>query len=423
MTSPDIAIEPLARPPEATVRPPGSKSITNRAMLLGALAEGPSVLRGALVADDTEAMAGALRGLGARVAPVDAEAMEVSGPLVPPVDARIDCRLSGTTARFLLPVAGTCATPVVVDGAQQLRGRPLGDLIDALDALGVAIEPLGTPGHLPLRVDGSGHRGGPVDLDVSTTSQYLSALLLVGPTFQGGLRVTTHGREVARPFVDMTMTVLGDFGATVAETEPGVFTVAPGGLTGRDYRIEPDATAASYFLAAAVVTGGRVRIEGLSRSSIQGDVAFLDVLERMGAEISDGPDHLEVCRTGALHGVDVDLSAHPDTAQTLAAVAVFADTPTRVRGIEVVRGHETDRITAVVTELRRLGIDASETDDGFTITPGAVRPTTVATYGDHRMAMSFALIGLAAPGIVIADRDVVGKTYPDFFEDLEGLRR
>lgn len=422
MTSQTRRIIPLERTPEVTIRPPGSKSITNRVLLLAALAEGPSTLHGALIADDTVAMSGALEDLGARIGPLDATAMRVAGPLAPDPEAHVDCRLSGTTARFLLPVAGTRNTTVVIDGSDQLRGRPMGGLLDALTTLGVRVESLGERGHLPVQVDGSGHHGGVVDLDVSTTSQYLSALLLAGPVFPGGLRIETRGKEVARPFVDMTMATLRDFGATVDEPEPGVFTVAEGGLVGREYQIEPDATAASYFLAAAVITGGRVRIDGLSRASIQGDVAFLEVLERMGAEIDHGDDHLEVSRTGEIRGIDVDLSANPDTAQTLAAVAVFASSPTRIRGIEVVRGHETDRIAAVVTEMRRLGIDAVETDDGFLIRPGSVQPTIVATYGDHRMAMSFALIGLRAPGITIADPDVVSKTYPGFFEDLDRLR-
>ncbi len=423
MTVPTLPIVPLTRPPAATVTPPGSKSITNRALLLATLAEGPSVLRGALVADDTEAMVGALRDLGARIDPLDPVAMRVAGPLEPGPDVRVDCRLSGTTARFLLPVAATRGLPVVVDGSDQLRGRPMGALLDALVELGVRVESGAEPGHLPVRVDGSDHRGGPVSLDVSRTSQYLSALVLAGPTFPGGLRIATRGREVARPFVDLTMAVLRGFGGVVDEVTPGVFAVAQGGLSGREFVIEPDATAASYFLAAAVITGGRVRIDGLSRSSVQGDVGFLDVLERMGADITDGADHLEVSRTGPLRAIDVDLSAHPDTAQTLAAVAVFAPGETRVRGIEVVRGHETDRITAVVTELRRLGVEASETDDGFVIRGGEVAPATVATYGDHRMAMSFSLIGLRVPGVVIADPDVVAKTYPGFFTDLEALRR
>lgn len=418
-----MPITPLTDPPDAVVTPPGSKSITNRALLLAALADGPSVLRGALVADDTEAMAGALRDLGARVGPVDPTAVEVAGPLEPTGPVTVDCRLSGTTARFLLPVAATRRVPLVVDGSDQLRGRPMGALLETLERLGARIDPTGEPGHLPVRVDGTDHHGGEVDLDVSTTSQYLSALLLAGPTFAGGLRITTHGRQVARPFVDLTMAVVNDFGGSCEEPTPGVFTVAEGGLQGREYRIEPDATAASYFLAAAAITGGRVRIAGLSRASIQGDVAFLDVLQRMGARATDGPDHLQITRDGPLRGIDVDLSANPDTAQTLAAVAVFADGPTRVRGIEVVRGHETDRITAVVTELRRLGIDATETDDGFVIEPGPIEPATVATYGDHRMAMSFSLIGLRTPGIVIADPEVVGKTYPGFFDDLALLRR
>lgn len=415
-------IEPLAEAPAATIRPPGSKSITNRALLLAAFADGPSTIRGALDADDVDAMIGALESLGA-VLERRGDIIHVmpSAGVLDSEGVRLDARMSGTTSRFVLPAAALAGVPVVLDGAPSLRRRPMGPLLDALQALGAAVTPLGDAGCLPVRVDGSAMTGGRVALDGSTSSQYLSALLLSGPRFADGLRIELAGPTVARPFVDMTIDLLRAFGAVASEVEPGVYEVAPAPLVGRDFAVEPDATAASYFLAAAAITGGRVRIEGLGNGSVQGDVAFVDVLEQMGAEVRRETDALEVIG-GPLHGIDIDLSAIPDTALTLAAVAVFASTPTRVRGVGFIREHETDRLAAVVTELRRMGLEAEETDDGFTVTPGRPRPTTVQTYEDHRMAMSFALVGLRAPGIRIADPAVTVKTYPGYFDDLERLR-
>ncbi len=413
-------IEPVVHPPDATVRPPGSKSLTNRALILAALADGPSRLQGALRADDTDAMIGALRALGAGI---DTDGTEVRvAPRARPVepDTRIDARLSGTTSRFVLPVAALAGLPVVVDGAEPLRRRPMGPVLDALEALGAEVEPLGEPGCLPVRISGAGLRGGTVTVDATASSQFLSALLLVGPRLPGGLIVEAGTHIAARPFVDLTVGALADFGATVDEPVAGRFVVAPGDLRGRDYDVEPDATAATYLAAAAAITGGRVRIDGLGSSTRQGDMAFFDVLERMGATVERLAD-ATVVTGGPLRGIDIDLNDHPDTAQTLAAVAVCASSPTRVRGVALIRGHETDRIAAVVRELQRLGVEAAETDDGFTIVPGVPRPATVATYDDHRMAMSFALLGLVTPGIGIADPEVVAKTYPDYFADLASL--
>lgn len=419
MTGPVRRMRPLAHPPDATVRPPGSKSLTNRALILAALAEGPSVLHGALRADDTDAMIGALGALGARIDAAGTDVRVTPGRTVDP-DTRIDARLSGTTSRFILPVAALAGVPVVVDGAEPLRRRPMGPVLEALTALGTVVEPLGDPGCLPVRVTGDQLRGGTVTVDASASSQFLSALLLVGPGMADGLVVDSGADIAARPFVDLTIGALGDFGATVDEPDRGRFVVAAGGLRGRDYDIEPDATAATYFAAAAAITGGRVRLEGLGRAARQGDTAFFAVLEEMGADV-ERLDDATVVTGGPLQGIDIDLRSHPDTAQTLAAVAVFASSPSRVRGVEFTRLHETDRIAAVVHELRRLGIEADETDDGFTIVPGEVRPATVATYDDHRMAMSFALLGLVVPGIGIADPDVVAKTYPGYFADLASL--
>ena len=412
-----VRLEPLAAPPDAVVRPPGSKSITNRALLCAALAEGESVLRGALFADDTLAMIGAVAALGAGVeAREDQALVRVSGARLGLTPVRIDAGRSGTTSRFVLAAAALGNAECVVDGDPQLRARPMGPLIDALEQLGVRVRTLGEPGCLPLALCGPAH-GGRVRIAGHVSSQFLSGLLMAAPLIDGGLEIELTSPLVSVPYVEMTRAVMAAFGVSADG-----FRVAPAAYAPTDFAIEPDASAASYFFAAAAITGGRVTVEGLGADSIQGDVAFLDVLERMGARVDRGPASTTVSGTGTLRGIDVDMSDISDTAQTLAAVAVFADGPTRVRGIGFIRRKETDRIAAIVGELRRAGIEASEEDDGFVIVPGGVEPVRFETHDDHRMAMSLALLGLRVAGIELADPGCVAKTYPAFFEDLAMLR-
>jgi 3-phosphoshikimate 1-carboxyvinyltransferase len=420
-----LAIDPLAAPPDATVRVPGSKSLTNRALVAAALAEGTSTLRGALFADDTEAMVGALDALGldVRTDPDGARITVVGcGGAVPPGPASVDVRLSGTTARFLAPLLALGRGRYVLDAGAPFRARPMGPVLDALPALGATVTPLGAQGHLPVAIDAEGPRGGRVEVAGDVSSQFLSGLLLAGPAVTGGLTVVLTTDLVSEPYVELTLDTMRAFGATVDRPDPGTFVVQPGGYRACTYDVEPDASAASYLLAAAAITGGRVRVEGLGGAARQGDAAFADVLASMGAEVHRDATGTEVRGTGQLTGIDVDLGDLSDTAQTLAAVAVFADRPTRVRGIGFIRRKETDRIGAVVTELRRLGIHAVEEPDGFVVHPGTPRPGRVRTYDDHRMAMSFALLGLVVPGIEIADPGCVAKTFPTYFDVLDQLR-
>jgi 3-phosphoshikimate 1-carboxyvinyltransferase len=435
------AVEPVTGPLDATVTVPGSKSLTNRALVCAALAEGTSVIDGALAADDTAAMAGALRALGAGVA-VDPAAggvvIDGTGGALRPGPVDLDVRLSGTTARFLLPVVALGDGPYRIDGLPPLRVRPMGPVLDGIGALGATVSHRGRPGHLPVTVGAPGGLvGGAVDVTGDTSSQFASGILLAAPCTRAGvtLRVTTE--LVGRPFVDLTVAVMASFGVDVAITEPPpkgetgslsglVFTVPAGPYRATSYRVEPDASAASYLLAAAAICGGRVTVDGLGGASRQGDAGFADLLAAMGADVARTATATTVVGPSPdvpLRGLgDVDLSTMPDMAQTLGVVAVFADAPTRVRGIGFIRGHETDRIAAVVRELRRCGIEAHEKDDGFVVQPGAPRPARVRTYDDHRMAMSFALLGLAAPGIEIEGPDCVAKTFPGFWTALESLR-
>ncbi|MBM2621499.1 3-phosphoshikimate 1-carboxyvinyltransferase [Actinoplanes sp. LDG1-06] len=404
------------QPLDATVRPPGSKSLTNRALLCAALAPGTSTLTGVLFADDTRAMMGVVAALGATVeADEQRRTVVVHGGGRPAPGAVVDARQSGTTSRFVLPAAGLFDSRTVVDGSAQLRARPFGPVFEAMREAGAKVEEHGATGYLPAAVSGP-MRGGVVHVSGHVSSQFLSGLLMAGPLMRDGLRVSLTSELVSVPYVEMTTAVMEAFGVRVEG-----LTVAPGGYRPCDYAVEPDASAASYLLGAAVIAGGRVTVEGLGTGSTQGDVRFADVLERMGARVSRTATSITVESTGTLHGVDVDMADISDTAQTLAAVAVFADSPTRVTGIDFIRRKETDRIAAVVTELRRAGIEATEDEDGFTVHPGSPRPTSFHTYEDHRMAMSLALIGLRVPGIEILDPGCVAKTYPDFFADLENL--
>jgi 3-phosphoshikimate 1-carboxyvinyltransferase len=420
-------IRPLQRPPDATVRLPGSKSITNRALVAAALAEGTSVLDGALLADDTDAMLDCLGRLGVATE-VDPAVPSVvvhglGGRIVSP-PTTLDARLSGTTSRFVMPLLALGAEPHRLDGAPPLRARPMRDLVVGLRALGAEVIEEGEPGHLPVVVTGpvTATAEGVLRVRGDVSSQFLSGLLLAAPAMPEGLTVAVDGPLVSVPYVEMTLAVMRDFGVAVTRPSALAFAVPAARYRARRLVVEPDASAASYLFAAAAITGGRVRVEGLSAASRQGDVRFVDVLEAMGAEVRREPEAIEVRGTRTLRGVDVDLRDLSDTAQTLAVTAVFAEGPTEVRGIGFIRGKETDRIAAVVTELTRCGIGAEETDDGFVVHPGVPTGAVVQTYDDHRMAMSFALLGLRAPGIAIADPGCVAKTFPDYFSVLDGLR-
>ncbi|MDX6246576.1 MAG: 3-phosphoshikimate 1-carboxyvinyltransferase, partial [Frankiales bacterium] len=369
---------PLQRPPSASAHPPGSKSITNRALLCAALADGVSTLSGALLADDTHAMIDAVRAMGADLTITGTDiTVRGIGTAISRVSADVDCRKSGTTSRFILPAVALSSGHSVVDGGEQLRARPFQPLLDALAELGVVVESLGRPGFLPVAVTGPA-KGGRVSLPGHLSSQFLSGLLMAGPLMAEGLDVELTSPLVSVPYVEMTGSVMRAFGV-----ESQHLSVQPQSYAARDYVIEPDASAASYFLAAAAITGGRITVEGLGTDSIQGDVAFADLLEQMGATVVREPQRMTVTGTGTLHGIDVDMADISDTAQTLAAVAVFADGPTVVRGIGFIRGKETDRIAAIVTELQRAGVDATVDEDGFTINPGPLRPTRFQTYDDH----------------------------------------
>lgn len=423
-----LPLEPLDRPIDATLVLPGSKSITNRALVCAALADGPSSLVGALDADDTEAMVDCLGRLGVGVTDHGDATMTVHPPseadrrrrqASSPVEV-LDARQSGTTARFLLPVLALDGLERVLDGDQQLRDRPMGPAFDALRTLGVEIVEQGEAGHLPVRVRGPLRRGA-VALSGDVSSQFLSGLLLAGPAVPGGMAIHLITELISRPYVAMTTAVMAAFGSEVVE-DGDTWTVAPTGYRGSRYVIEPDASAASYAWAAALVTGGRVTVPGLHRGSLQGDIAFADVLEAMGAQVTWHDDAITVAAGDTLRGIDIDMAHISDTVPTLAVLAALADGPTTIRGVGFIRGKESDRIAAPVTELRRCGIHAAATDDGMVIQPGPVQPATFDSHRDHRMAMAFALLGLARPGMAVRDPGCVAKTFPGYWALLASLR-
>lgn len=422
-------VAPVTRPPDATVTVPGGRSITNRALVCAALAHGTSTLRGAGLSDDSEAMVDCLRALGAAIE-VDGTTLTVEGVGGRPRGGvEVFTRLSGTTSRFVTPVAALADGPVRVDARPPMRARPMGDLVEALRALGASVAEEGEPGHLPLVVTGP-LTGSEVALPGTVSSQFTSGLLLAAGARPGGLVVRrSTDRLVSAPYLAMTTAVMEAFGVDVTAEGP-VLTVPPGGgYRAIDYAVEPDAATAGYFLAAAAITGGTVRVAGLPSADLQADAALVDVLAAMGATARREAGDVVVTGPGApLRGGTFDLTAFSDMAPTVAAVAAFAAEPVEVTGVGFIRGKETDRIAASVAELRRIGARATETDDGFVVWPGGRRPdetlhgATIETYDDHRMAMSFALVGLVVPGIEVRDPGVVAKTHPAFFTDLDALR-
>lgn len=407
------------------VRPPGSKSITNRALLCAALAGGVSRLHGGLEADDTQAMRNGLAGLGVMIDDVDDPWLVEGGRgrLGRPT-ATIDAGGSGTTARFLTAAAALAVGEVIVDGSARLRERPIQELVDALVSLGVEAETLGKGGCPPVRVIGSpGRWGGEIEVDARRSSQFLSALLMVAPCATVPVRLHAfEGVVVSRPYVSTTLEVMRAFSLLVAERPDGSFEVPNGPYQATELQIEADASAAVYPLVAAAVTGGSVVVTGIPASSTQADLAVLEVLAEMGCAVRRGPDAIGLDGpAGRLRGVDVDMSDAPDGAVAVAVAALFADGPSQLRGLSTLRFKETDRLVALGNEIRRLGAGAEVEGGQLTVVPGRLRPALIETYDDHRMAMAFALVGLVEPGIAIADPDCVRKTWPGYFDMLAGL--
>jgi 3-phosphoshikimate 1-carboxyvinyltransferase len=421
----EIEVKPLGRPVDATVRVPGSKSITNRALIVAALADGASEIENPLFSDDSYWLMDALVRLGLRVE-ADREAGLVTiggkGGEIPGRGVEVFVGNAGTAARFLPPALALGEGPYTVDGVPRMRERPIADLVGGMRELGAEVRYAGEEGRFPLIVGGGGIRGGEAWVRGTESSQFLSGLLMAAPYARETVTLRVEGTLVSRPYVGITAGVMGAFGIEVEEENDG-FTVPGGVYLARRYAVEPDASGASYFFAAAALTGGRARVPGLGVRSSQGDVGFVKVLGRMGCEVELGEDFVEVRgpKGGRLSGVEVDMNEISDTMITLSTIAPFADGLTTITNIAHTRHQETDRIAAVANELSRLGVWVDERPDGLTITPGPVKPGLVRTYGDHRIAMAFALVGLVVPGIRIQDPSCVTKTLPEYFDLLRSL--
>jgi 3-phosphoshikimate 1-carboxyvinyltransferase len=415
VTSAPTAIEPWAapyavRPVDGCLSLPGSKSLTNRALVLAALAEGPSVVRRALRSRDTLLMAAALRALGVAV-DTSADDWTISPARLVGAGS-VDCGLAGTVARFVPPVAALAEGAVDFDGDPHMRTRPVGEVLAALRGLGARIE----GDRLPFTVHGVGRvRGGRVVLDASGSSQFVSALLLAGARFDEGLDLIHDGKAMpSQPHIEMTIAMLRTHGVEVDDAEPSRWRVAPGPIRPVDHLIEPDLSNAAPFLALAATTDGTVTVRDWPADTTQAGDAMRDLLTLLGCTVEHGAEGLTVTGGGRIAGIDVDLHDVGELTPVVAALCALAHGPSYLRGIGHIRGHETDRLAALATELRGLGSDVTELADGLELRPATLHGGTFHSYADHRMAHAGAVLGSAVPGVVIDDVTATGKTFPDF---------
>lgn len=409
-----------ASPVDVTVSLPGSKSLTNRALILAALADGPSVVRGALRSRDTTLMAAALTNLGTQVDTAGDDWMVIPGALSG--GGQIDCGLAGTVMRFVPPVAALAARPTAFDGDPHMRTRPVAQMLDALRGLGVDVEDEGR-NSLPFTVAGAGRaRGGRVVLDASASSQFISALLLVGARFDEGVEIVHEGPPVpSLPHIEMTVEMLREHGAEVDDSVPDRWAVAPGPIRALDRQIEPDLSNAAPFLALAAVSGGRVVVRDWPARTTQAGGALVEILEQMGCRVSRLDEGLAVTGPERLTGVTLDLSDHGELTPALAALCALADSTSTLTGVAHIRGHETDRLTALATEINALGGQVVERPDGLEIRPAPLRSGVFHTYADHRMAHAGVILAAAVEGIQVENIATTSKTFPDFADFWSGL--
>lgn len=415
-------------PVRGSIRPPGSKSITNRALVCAALAEGASTLTGALSSQDTSVMIDSLQRLGIPVEQQDDGTRLIvpgCGGKLPATQADLFIGNSGTTIRFLTALTTLGRGKYRLDGVPRMRERPIGDLLAALAQLGADARSEKANGCPPVIVDAKGLYGGRATVRGDISSQFLSGLLMAAPLAENNVELLVEGELVSKPYVTMTLGVMQAFGVEAHLSGLSRFVIAgQQRYIACEYPIEPDASAASYFWGLAAVSGGEVTVEGLTRNTLQGDVVFASCLEQMGCRVNYDLRGITISGAGAnLRGIDVDLNAMSDTAQTLAVVALFAAGPTTIRGVGHIRHKETDRIADLARELRKLGAAVDELPDGLRITPGPLHGAVIETYDDHRMAMSMSLAGTRIPGVTIQNPACVAKTYPRYFEDLGTLTK
>ena len=406
---------------ERLVHVPGSKSISNRALICAALANSQSVITNPAPGDDTQAMLDGLRKLGVSILR-DGDSVRINGglDLESTTVVELQTRLAGTTSRFLTALASLRHGATTIDGDAPLRTRPMGGLHAALRMLGATVVSSGAEGFLPVTVNRGSSWQNQIVIDSTTSSQFTSALMMIAPYMPKGLEIELRGKVVSRGYLDMTVAVMREFGART-EISDNVIWVAPGVYHGKNFSVEPDASSASYPSAAVAIAGGSSIIAGLTRNSSQRDVEFLDVLSKMGCQVRQVERGIQISRDAsvALQGVDVDMSDISDCMPTLTVVAMFANSPTKISGVGFIRAKESNRIGDLAGELRKLGAQISENDDGLTISPAPLHAAMLVTHHDHRLAMAFALIGLKVPDIVIGTPEVVSKSWPSYFEDFD----
>ena len=419
-----------AGPVHGEVVVPGSKSIANRALVAAALARGDSRLTNVPDGDDTTAMLACLAGLGVDVEAGDCSTVMVAGSdgRIRPLTGRLDARLAGTTSRFVTALAALADRPVVIDGNPPLRTRPMDELHNALRALGARIDDGRSPGHLPVTVTGPLRRGGTVLLRGDVSSQFVTALMLIAPVLDGGLRLELTSPLISAPYVRLTAMVMAAFDITDVDVAEDHVAVAAGRYAGTSFEVEADASAASYPLAVGAVQGGTVTVSGLSTSSAQGDIAIVDLLAAMGCDVTSDGHSVTVGRPPdrPLRGIDVDMAATSDLVPTIAAVATTASTPTTIRGVGFIRVKESDRLGDLARELARTGARIAETADGLFVEPvpggaGGLHGAELHTHHDHRLAMAFAVLAAAVDGITVDDPTVVAKSWPAFWTAYDAL--
>ena len=413
-------------PLDFTVEVPGSKSITNRALLIAALCDREVQLSNVLFSEDSRHFMDCLDKLGFKVeSDKNARTVMVKGNkgVIPNRKATVNVGSAGTAARFLTALLATSPGEYFVEASPQMSARPMKPLLDALKSLGAQFEFLGQRDCLPFRVKGGGLPDGAVTLEANISSQFLSALLIVGCLGKTGLEINISGELAAKPYIEMTLRMMSDFGVRVETEDFRKFKVPPQGYIGKNYLVEPDVSNACYFWAMAVLTGGSAMVKDIPLDSLQGDLQFLKVLKQLGARIGDKKRgiYIEGPAGGEFQGIEADLSATPDQSMTLAALAPYASSPTVIRNISLIKYHESDRIAAIISSLNRMGIQAEELDDGILIHPDTPHPAEIETYDDHRMAMAFALTGLKTAGIRIRNPGCTGKTFENYFEIFERI--
>ena len=402
---------------------PGSKSIANRALICAALARSESVISDCAPGDDTEAMIDALQILGVGIER-NADKVRVSGTLNLEAthELQLNAKLAGTTSRFLTALCSLRAGTTTIDGDATLRMRPMLDLHNALGDLGARVSPVNNDGYLPVRVCRGDQWQAKVAVSATMSSQFTSGLMMIAPRLPSGLEIVLSQEVVSRGYIEMTVGVMRAFGVNTDFSGNQIW-VSPGEYQGSNFTVEPDASSASYPLGAVAISGGSVTIEGLSRNSLQGDVEFVDLLARMGCDVSESHEGLKLSRQKErpLRGIEVDMSQISDCVPTLAVVAMFAETPTQISGVGFIRTKESDRIGDLIGELRKLGANISETHDGMVIAPASLHGASLETHHDHRLAMAFALIQREVDGVVINNPEVVSKSWPNYFDTLRSF--